>query len=810
MKDEERHMLKNDLCAAIAKNPQSLAIVVGAGVSIGCLPEPADRSLGSWGGLLREGLRRCEIQGQIADAEQARLQGLLGSDKPEDWIAVAEAVTSGLGGVKGGEFRRWLRETAGSFSAKCELNPTLQAIDALAQRGALIATVNYDGVLERATGLPPVSWRDEHRVERVLRGDDAAVLHLHGYWEDPESVVLGGSSYQEVRNASHAQAVLSTLRMSRTLLFVGHGAGLADPNWGPFLRWTEDVFAGSEYRHFRLVRDAEVEQVQAQHPAAQRIVTLSYGDSHDDLGPFLQSLLPENAEGSVPPAPSERAGELEEGHETRRTVVLRINIGDQEYDWLSEEMIRAQVLKHLGESDPVMLPEVRRRVNRDAIHPREWRGIARSLLVLREQVRAAVATGESVQYVVAGQAPLPVFAYLGQLMQRAEGPIIFMNRRINSGGWDIVTGTAPLADRDLFDVVPPERGPEDVGRVALSIRCSSGYPALKGQLEARVKAEGSRLLGTYEIVSGSQHKKVPMTDADLSVLLEHVRSAFTWMDERCESMDGLIVALGGPAWVAFWVGQELNPYVFGGRVDFPNMVGAGKGRRYVRALASPMHKAPWLSTPAKVLIIGAEPDNGTRTRGAKAAGSIQRALEREHGRNSATYDLRVVGAVTIDEFMRELNLENPDILHLHLHGTENAGGMTFEDEQGEGKYVSADSFVSMIESTNVRPAVVVLSACNSMALGPALVTREGLVESEIAECVIYMDGVVGYGASIDFASSFYGAIGRGESLAMAIQQGRSRVRAAWGEKASELIKYKLAPGVIAAEVLLLPKPRNDR
>ena len=805
MKDEEQHMYKEDLSATIADNPRSLAIIVGAGVTIGSLPDAADRGLASWGGLLREGLRRCELQGQIGGEELTRLQSLLRSDSPDDWIAVAESVMGGLGGAKGGEFRRWLRETAGSFSAKFKPNPTLGAIVSLAERGALIATVNYDAVLERATGLPPVSWRDDHRVERVLRGDEAAILHLHGYWEDPESVVLGGSSYQQVRNASHAQAVMSTLRMSRTLLFIGHGAGLADPNWGPFLRWTEDVFAGSEYRHYRLVREAESERVQAEHPSAQRIVALTYGESHDDLGPFLESLIP--AEAALP-AGTERSGEPGEGGDARpRTVVLRINIGDKEYDWLSEEMIRAQVLKQLQEPDPLLLPELRLEVDRDAIHPREWRAIARSLLLLRDQAKAAVAGGEPVQYVIAGQAPLPVFAYLGQLMQRAEGPIYFVNRRPKSWQWDLVTGTAAPAENDLFQVVQPERGTDDVGRVALSVRCSSGYPALKEQLKARVKAEGSTLLGTYEIVNGSS---AFMTDADLSVLLAHVRDAIAWMDGRCESMDGLIVALGGPAWVAFWVGRELNPYVFGGRVDFPNLVSAGKGRRYERALASPMHKAPWLSPPAKVLIVGAEPDNATRTRGAKAAGSIQRALEREHGRKSPSYELRSVGAATIEEFIRELNIERPDILHLHLHGSEDAQGVTLEDEQGEGKCVPVESFVSMIKSTNVRPSVVVLSVCNSMALGPALVTREGLFESEIAECVIYMDGVVGYDAAIDFASSFYGAIGRGESLATAIHQGRSRVLAAWGEKASDLIKYELAPGVDAQDVFLLPKPRDAR
>lgn len=800
---EEREMLTNDLRETIARDPGAVAVIVGAGLTIGALPDPQSRRLAAWSGLLHEGVNRAADLGTLVAAEAERLREMLTSEDPEIWIAAGEAVTRHLGGPRGGEFARWLRETAGTFAGKSSSTPALEAVAALARQGALVATVNYDGVLEKATGLPGVTWREPARVERALRGDSPAILHLHGYWEAPESVVLGSRSYEDVLADAHAQAVMRTLRMSRTLVFVGHGAGLEDPNWGPFLRWTEAVFKESPYRHFRLVRAGEVAAVQAEHRAAQRIFAVPYGERHDDLGPFLRSLVPPGEWVGVASGAAE-AKVVAQAEPPRRTVVLRLNIGSQEWDWLSEASILSQVREVFGDEAPVMLPEVRRVVDRESISAREWRAIARDLMALREAAKVAVPEGEKVRYVVAGQAPLPAFAYLGQLMARMRGPVTCLNRRQQSDVWDVVGPMERVAPgRDLFTVKVPERGREQLGKVVLSVRCSNIHPFAETMIEPVVKAEGGAVLCSYEIVNAEgSHLEVPMTAAEMAVLQGHVRRAMAWMEERCKSMDGLVVCVGGPTWVSFWLGYMLNPYVFG-RVDFPNLVTKG-GRRYVRALSSPMHKAPWLEGKAKVLFIGAEPDNGTRTRGAKAATTIQWALERELRWHGEVYEFRTVGKVTIQEFMREVDSFRPDVLHMHLHGTEDGLGVVFEDERGDGKIVPVEAFAGLLRATTARPAVVVLSVCNSASLVPLLVSAD----RGIAEVVIAMNTVVEYAVAIDFAESFYEALARGRSLADAFDQGRSRVHASWGEKERDIIVCECAPGVVAEEVVLLPEVRR--
>jgi SIR2-like domain len=90
-----------------------------------------------------------------------------------------------------------------------------------------------------------------------LRGDHEAILHLHGHWQDPASVVLGIRSYEAVLTDSHAEAMRKALAATRTLVFVGCGAGLADPNFTALRGWLTEVFVSSPYRHYRLCLEEE-------------------------------------------------------------------------------------------------------------------------------------------------------------------------------------------------------------------------------------------------------------------------------------------------------------------------------------------------------------------------------------------------------------------------------------------------------------------------------------------------------------------------------------------------------------------------
>jgi hypothetical protein len=763
-------LLVTDLQRTITESPSNVVLIVGAGVSMGALHGSPQYQLASWAGLLHDGLNRCEALGLVAK-DVRRYRELLSSDDPEAWVLAAEAISSGLGGPSSGEFSRWLRETVGTFAEASGDNDVLRSIRELSERGVVLATVNYDGVLERATGLPPVTWRQRARVERILRGDERGILHLHGYWDDTASVILGVRSYTDVVRDEHAREVLQTLRMSRTLLLVGHGAGLRDPNWSSFLRWTERVFATGEYRHYRLALEGEVEQVRAEHPRDQRIFPLSYGTAHADLGPFLASL--------VPPASREQAKAVVSAEPTRpaRWVILRLNIRQPNYDPVEEVEVR----KLVDDPDPVCLEFSCVVTDLAKTSPREWRAIARGL---DEIVAQAKAIDGPTQFIIAGRAPLPVFAYLGSQMFRM-GPNVIVNKF--GPIWERYEApeSCPPDGRDDATIIPPGLGFNPSGRLAIAVHASKEYPDKEQSIAELLAAEQVRLVGTYKIQNlKSSHRVNPLTPAELPVYMGHLEAALDWRKQAFPQGRGLVMAIAGPAWLAFWIGHRLNPNVVGGRIDFPNHGEAG----YVRALSNPMHMAPWLAGKARLQVMNAEPTDQVRVQGAKNFDTIQDALRRELGEDGP-FALDFRGATRVREFMRDVEKFNPDVLHLHLHGREN-GDLAFEGANTETDVVTASRFVALLQATGVQPALIVLSPCYSaMVLAPLL--------CGIAECVIAMKGKANTNRAIQFGHYFYEALARGNTLARAIEQGIA------GSEAEGVEVYTVGD-VRTQDIVLLP------
>src|SRR5271166_1327649 len=153
----------------------SVIAIIGAGVSI----EATNKNpLASWTGLLEHSVDRCwDVAQPLPKGWKEHVLWEIHSGDMDSHLSAAEDVSRKLGAPGGGEYRRWLRETVGSFSAKSG-----EVIKALNTLGVKLATTNYDGLLEEMTGSPPVTWMDGAKVERVLRGAEQGILHLHGYW----------------------------------------------------------------------------------------------------------------------------------------------------------------------------------------------------------------------------------------------------------------------------------------------------------------------------------------------------------------------------------------------------------------------------------------------------------------------------------------------------------------------------------------------------------------------------------------------------------------------------------------------------
>lgn len=279
-KDSNRRSLADDLRLSIARG-QVIAIL-GTGVST---RSSGNQSAASWTGLLRDGIEQCVELGKGGREWAERKKEDLDSSDIAGTLSVAEEISTKLGAPNGAEYGRWLHDTVGKFTVQ---QPDL--LRAIKQLNLPIATTNYDTLIELETGLSSITWRDYSHVTQWLRSERLGVLHLHGVWDEPSSVILGIRSYEQILKDAHAQATLRALPLYHNLLFIGFGEGLFDPNFGAFLKWIGDVLSHSHHRHFRLVKASDVETYRNRHSLDGRVVVLPYGEDHDDLTQFLLKL----------------------------------------------------------------------------------------------------------------------------------------------------------------------------------------------------------------------------------------------------------------------------------------------------------------------------------------------------------------------------------------------------------------------------------------------------------------------------------------------------------------------------------------
>lgn len=295
----KRDTLIDNLKQALAEG--HVVTIAGCGVSVAACgnQEVEGHKVATWPGLLRHGLDHCKAIGVVDDDDVALLTSQIDSGKSNFLISAAEEITNRMQERSPGVYRGWLKSAVGALAAS---NPAiLHALGAL--RGVL-ATLNYEKLIEDATGRLPVTWRQADAVEDVLLGRKPnAVLHLHGYYEDPESVVLGLKSYLKVKDDPHAQAILQLFASGRTLLFIGCGDTVLDPNFTRLIEWGREALRDVSPRHFLLCRTSEIPTFQEKLAGAPWLQPLDYGDAYEDLPQFLQQLAPADGATAHPLAP---------------------------------------------------------------------------------------------------------------------------------------------------------------------------------------------------------------------------------------------------------------------------------------------------------------------------------------------------------------------------------------------------------------------------------------------------------------------------------------------------------------------------
>ncbi|MEZ6142147.1 MAG: SIR2 family protein [Zavarzinella sp.] len=259
-----------------------------------------------------------------------------------DLIGVGEFITRELTNDRSGIFGKWLVEVFDTVN-----NVDNSVINSLANLDINIATTNYDGVIEKALNLHAITWKDVASATEFLRNRSRAILHLHGHYKTPETVILGASSYSQICNDVHFQEKLRATLLFKTVIFVGCGIdGLSDPNFGSLFDWAQDALEQCSHQHYVLVKESEL-TIWQQRLRGIPVKAVSYGSTHSELASFLTQ-LGSNVRKKIVVDPLARLNDVQLSYETMWPL-LENKLGIQgSRALLSESMQLAKSLMDAG------------------------------------------------------------------------------------------------------------------------------------------------------------------------------------------------------------------------------------------------------------------------------------------------------------------------------------------------------------------------------------------------------------------------------------------------------------------------------
>lgn len=218
-----------------------------------------------------------------ASAENIR-ESITGDSSTKNLLANVKAVLEVT--KREGSYPEWMRA---SFEGDGIINASLQeTLKKLLVTQDVLATTNYDLLLERATGLPALSYEQANQAFLMLDGRQSkAVLHIHGLYDSAnkvDNIVADEEQYAAILQNDGAQFIQQLLG-TRTLIFVGCGQTTEDPNIARFIRFANEVLHIQRNYYFL---HRECEKPTGLPPF---IKAIPYGDEYSDLSPFLEDMV---------------------------------------------------------------------------------------------------------------------------------------------------------------------------------------------------------------------------------------------------------------------------------------------------------------------------------------------------------------------------------------------------------------------------------------------------------------------------------------------------------------------------------------
>ncbi len=158
----------------------------------------------------------------------------------------------------------------------------------------------------------------------------------------------------------------------------------------------------------------------------------------------------------------------------------------------------------------------------------------------------------------------------------------------------------------------------------------------------------------------------------------------------------------------------------------------------------------------KILFLAANPSDTAHLRLGEEFRDIENGFRGARHRDN--FELVHKPEVRVRDLQKSLLNESPQIIHFSGHG-EGKEGLVFKDESGQTKLISTEALAGLFKLFANSVECVLLNGCYSEAQAESIF--------EYIDCVIGMRQAIRNGAAIEFAVSFYNALGAGKSFEFA-------------------------------------------
>jgi SIR2-like domain len=283
---------KTETALREAMHNKKLIPFVGAGVSQSAAGVPSWPTLAT---QMHEFVAREKKKNTAAKPKIDEMGDLINAEKLIDAFDIGQDLLgyqSGTDGWNAPKYRHFLEDQFGEPEVR---NPSiLRALVELRTR--LIVTTNYDRLIEKyaAPTWESSTWLEPSKALSAIRRGEG-VIHLHGRFDTPRSLVLSRKDYVTLTqtNEELLNHLASALFFSGVLLFIGTSLeGLQDPHLETILESFGKLSHGQPLEqspHYYLAKGLPPSHERARLRSLG-IEYISYGDNYTDLEPFLLGL----------------------------------------------------------------------------------------------------------------------------------------------------------------------------------------------------------------------------------------------------------------------------------------------------------------------------------------------------------------------------------------------------------------------------------------------------------------------------------------------------------------------------------------